>query len=49
MILTKNIEKDVETRSDTFELDRTQPKEKNKKVIELMKDERDQIGKEFVG
>ena len=36
----KNIAKDVETRFDTsnYELDRPLPKEKNKKVTELMKD-----------
>ena len=35
----KDIEEDVETRFDTlnYELDRPLPKEKNKRVIELMK------------
>ena len=48
----KDIAEDVETRFDTsnFELDRPLPKGKNKKVIELMKDELGgQIIKEFVG
>ena len=37
----KNIVQDVETRFDTsnYELDRPLPKGKNKKIIELMKDE----------
>ena len=37
----KDIAEDVETRFDTlnYELDRSLPKEKNKKLIELMKDE----------
>ena len=48
----KGIAKDVEKRFDTsnFELDRPLPKGKNKKVIELMKDELGgQIMKKFVG
>ena len=48
----KDIADDVETRYDTsnFELDRSLPKRKNKKVTELMKYELDgQIKKEFVG
>ena len=37
----KDIAEDIETRFDTsnYELDRSLPKEKNKKVIGLMKDE----------
>ena len=45
----KDIAEDVEKRSDTsnFEIDRRLPKEKNKKIIGLMKDELDlQIMKE---
>ena len=47
----KDIAEDVETRFDTsnFEIDRPLPKEKNKKVIGIMKDELGgQIMKEFV-
>ena len=48
----KDIVEDVETRFDTsnFEIDRPLPKEKNKKVSRLIKDELGgQIMKEFVG
>ena len=48
----KDIAKDVETRFDTssFEIDRSLPKGKNKKVIGLMKNELGgQITKEFIG
>ena len=48
----KDIVEDVETRFDTsnFEIDRPLPKEKNKKVNRLIKDELGgQIMKEFVG
>ena len=48
----KHIAEDVETRFDTsnFEIDRPLPKEKNKNVIGLMKDELGgQIMKEFAG
>ena len=48
----KDIVEDVETRFDTsnFEIDRPLPKEKNKKVSPLIKDELGgQIMKEFVG
>ena len=47
----KDIAEDVQTKFDTshFEIDGPSPKEKNKKVIELMKDELGgQIMKEFV-
>ena len=48
----KNIAEDVETRFDTsnYELERPLPKEKNQKVIELMKDELgEKVMKKFVG
>ena len=48
----KDIAEDLETRFDTsnYELDRPLPKEKNKKVIELMKDEfGGKVMKKFVG
>ena len=48
----KNIAEDVETRFDTsnYELERPLPKEKNQKVIELMKDELGgKVMKKFVG
>ena len=51
MILTDIVE-DVETRFDTsnYEIDRTMPSGKNKKIIRLMKDELGgKIIKEFVG
>ena len=51
-IKTEDIYKDIETRFDTsnFEIDRPLPKEKNKKVSRLIKDELGgQIMKEFVG
>ena len=48
----ENIAEDVETRFDTsnYELERPLPKEKNQKVIELMKDELGgKVMKKFVG
>ena len=48
----KNIAEDVETRFDAsnYELERPLPKEKNQKVIELMKDELGgKVMKKFVG
>ena len=48
--ICKNIAEDIETRFDTsnFEIDRTLPKGKNKKVLGLMKNELDgQIMKTF--
>ena len=53
MIFKKeDVAEDVETRFDTlnFEIDRSLPRGKNKKVTGLMKDELDrQVIKEFVG
>ena len=50
--ISKEIVEDVETKFDTldYELDRSLPKGKNKKVIELMKDELSgKIMTKFVG